>query len=195
VAYATATELKSELQQANVTFDRDDDLYEALVDEASEAIDRYCLRTFEVPGSASARTFTASSCGTHVLDLDDIASTSGLAVATGTDGTYTALDADDWFAEADTVTGMVTGIRSTGRFPRSSIGRRTVQVTARWGWPAVPGPVHRACLIWARRLYTRKDSPSGVLGFGDLGAVRLPAVDPDVRSLLDPFVARWRLIA
>ena len=67
--------------------------------------------------------------------------------------------------------------------------------TARFGWPEVPGPVHRACIIWARRLYTRKDSPAGVLGFGDMGAVRLSVVDPDVRSLLDPFRDSGRLIA
>jgi hypothetical protein len=63
-----------------------------------------------------------------------------------------------------------------------------VQVTARWGWPAVPEPVRSACGILAGRLFKRADSLLGVAGFGDLGAITLRAVDPDVQRMLAPYV-------
>jgi hypothetical protein len=66
--------------------------------------------------------------------------------------------------------------------------RPTVQVTARWGWPAVPEPVRSACGILAGRLFKRADSLLGVAGFGDLGAITLRAVDPDVQRMLAPYV-------
>lgn len=195
--YASADELKAELQADNVAFTRDDALYAALVEEASEAIDRFCLRTFAVPTQATARLYRPTRDGCEVFELDDIASTAGLVVAVDTtdSGSFTTLSSGDWWAEVDNVTGMVDAIHATGRFPRSSAGRPTVEVTARYGWPTVPGPIHRACLLWARRLYTRKDSPAGVLGFGDMGAVRLSAMDPDVQSLCAPYRRIGRLVA
>ena len=164
--YATAAELKAELQPDDSTFARDDALYASLVQEASDAIDKYCRRSFVVPGAVSVRTYSVDSRG-KIIGLDDIASTSGLAIETdaGGTGTFTALDASSWFADVENGTGRVLAIYSTGKFPSSQVGRRTVRITARFGWPSVPSPVHRACLLWARRLYVRKDSPAGVLGF------------------------------
>jgi hypothetical protein len=61
-------------------------------------------------------------------------------------------------------------------------------VTARWGYPKVPEPVRSACGILAGRLYKRADSLLGIAGFGDLGAITLRAVDPDVQRMLAPYV-------
>lgn len=41
--------------------------------------------------------------------------------------------------------------------------------------------------IYAARLYTRKDSPEGVAGWGELGVIRLRD-DPDVRRLIGPYL-------
>jgi hypothetical protein len=48
-------------------------------------------------------------------------------------------------------------------------------------WPEV---VERACTMLAARLYRRRHSVGGFEGFGDLGLVRVPALDPDIEDLL-----------
>lgn len=50
-----------------------------------------------------------------------------------------------------------------------------------------PWAMHTAVLIVAARLYKRRVSPEGVAGFGELGAVRISATDPDV----GPLLGRW----
>ena len=47
----------------------------------------------------------------------------------------------------------------------------------------LPDRAHQACLIHAARLYRRRDSIDGTLGFGDLGVVRVGKVDADVNAL------------
>jgi hypothetical protein len=70
-----------------------------------------------------------------------------------------------------------------------------VQVTAIFGWPSVPEPVTQATIIQASRLFKRYDSPLGVAGFGDMGAIRVSrALDPDVGQLVEPY-RRMRLFA
>ena len=56
-----------------------------------------------------------------------------------------------------------------------------------WAYPAdtvdLPDAGHEACLIHASRLYRRRDSIDGTIGFGDLGAVRVGRYDADVEAL------------
>jgi hypothetical protein len=47
--------------------------------------------------------------------------------------------------------------------------------------------VTQACIIQASRIYKRLDSPLGVAGFGDMGAIRVGKVDPDVAMLIRPY--------
>jgi hypothetical protein len=47
----------------------------------------------------------------------------------------------------------------------------------------VPDRAHEACLLHAARLYRRRDSIDGTLGFGDLGVVRVGRTDADVDGL------------
>jgi len=51
-----------------------------------------------------------------------------------------------------------------------------------------PSPVRMAVLLTAHRLWKRRTSPEGVAGFGDLGAIRITAVDADVEQLLSPYL-------
>lgn len=195
MAYCTAEELKLELQGDDEDFDRDDAIYEAVVVEASAAIDQYCHRSFEVPGAATTRYFSTTLNGLEIYQLDDIASATDLVIATDSSDSGSYSTVTNWFSEVDNLTGAITGIRFTSATYPSHQGRRNVRVTARFGWPETPTPVHRAAVILARRLYSRKDSVAGVLNFGDLGGVRIPKIDPDVASLLNPFVKYDGMIA
>jgi hypothetical protein len=57
-------------------------------------------------------------------------------------------------------------------------------VTAKWGWPAVPDDIEVATQILTADLYKRKDSPGGVLGLGDLGAIRMSPLGRDVTAMV-----------
>ena len=52
-------------------------------------------------------------------------------------------------------------------------------------WPAggLPDVVFQAALFHAARLYRRRDSLDGTIGWGDMGLVRVGRVDPDIESL------------
>ena len=56
--------------------------------------------------------------------------------------------------------------------------RRTNQVYASGGF--VPDLAFDACVKHAARLYRRRDSIDGTLGFGDVGLVRVGRTDPDI---------------
>jgi len=48
--------------------------------------------------------------------------------------------------------------------------------------------VREATILQASRLFTRLDSPLGVAGFGEMGAMRVSFKgDPDVMMLLAPY--------
>ena len=68
-----------------------------------------------------------------------------------------------------------------------------VQVTAKWGWSAVPAAVVNANLIQAARFLKRRDSPYGIAGSPDMGnEMRLLAkLDPDVALLLRHYKVLW----
>jgi hypothetical protein len=49
--------------------------------------------------------------------------------------------------------------------------------------------VTEAVILQSSRLFTRLDSPLGIAGFGDMGAMRVSFKgDPDVNMLLSPYV-------
>jgi hypothetical protein len=81
----------------------------------------------------------------------------------------------------------ITMIRPIGIYFQTTVAPAYLQVTAKWGWPSVPSPVTSACILLAGRLVKRGDSLLGVAGFGDLGAITVRAIDPDVERMLRPY--------
>lgn len=61
-----------------------------------------------------------------------------------------------------------------------------VKITGTWGWSTIPPEVNHACLIMATQLFREKDSPWGIAGVGDLGAIRTQQ-SPFLIDLLRPF--------
>ena len=47
----------------------------------------------------------------------------------------------------------------------------------------VPDSGYEACLLHAARLYRRRDSLDGTVAYGDLGAIRVGRVDPDIDAM------------
>lgn len=187
--YCTLNELKEILRILDTV---DDELLEARINEASRVIDDHCNRRFYADITASARVFT--SIDGNTIFVDDISSTTDLVVKTDSagNGTYaTTLAATDF--QSQPLNSIVKGspitsvqARIQGTFPTVEVPPGC-QVTAKWGWPSIPDPVHSACLILAGRLVKRGDSLLGVAGFGELGAITVRAIDPDVERMLRPY--------
>jgi hypothetical protein len=139
--------------------------------------------------------------------IDDIAGTAlTLKTSTQADGTFDLQwSRSDYQLEPlngnlDGLTWSYDKIRAVGDylFPtvNANYGEQAlVQVTAIFGWPSVPEPVTQATIIQASRIFKRYDSPLGVAGFGDLGAIRVSRfLDPDMAQLVEPY-RRMRIFA
>jgi hypothetical protein len=53
----------------------------------------------------------------------------------------------------------------------------------------LPDALYEAALLLASRLYRRRDSLDGTIGWGDMGVVRVGLKDPDVEALLAQYEA------
>jgi len=185
-SYVALSELKSAL---GITGSTDDDFLNLAIDSAEESIDDLCGRVFTAAGSASARTYRAQP---YLVVTDDVSTLTGLVVKTDTngDGTFdTTWASSDYQVEPLnnlTKGRSVNNLRAVGSytFPVYGDGLASVEVTADWGWPAVPDSIKQSALMLAARLYSRKASPMGVIGVGDFGPVRVSRSDPDIAHLL-----------
>lgn len=181
----------------------DVDLLDRAINAASRAIDRHCGRRFWMDAAVVARQYRPGDA--YSVFVDDIATSAGVIVKTDTtgDGTYaTTWDSNDFDLEPRNAAVVASG--STGdaysfwqitaiddkTFPLHD-RRATLQVTAKFGWSAVPVDVEEACILKAASLLKRKDAPFGVAGFGDFGVVRIRR-DEDVFRLLHPYVRHAR---
>lgn len=174
MSYVTLAEFKAYLGGfTTVDVNRDTNLQAAL-DTAAARIDKLCGRTFTL-GTLDTITYrTARKTfveGTEYgLIVPDIATAAGLVVDHGAI-TY---DEDDL---------PITTLYSAAPWPEPS-----VELTRVPGWPSVPDEIVQATKILAARLFRRSASPEGVIGSEQWGVVRLARTDPDVQSLIDPFV-------
>jgi len=202
--YATRNQVKAALRIG--TADTiDDDLIDNCVGAASRLIDGYCNRRFWQTGTAEARVYQAED--SFYCSIDDIAGTAlTLKTSTQADGTFDLTwSRSDYQLEPlngnlDGLTWSYDKIRAVGDYLFPTVNanygdQALVQVTAIFGWPAVPEPVTQATIIQASRIFKRYDSPLGVAGFGDLGAIRVSRfLDPDMAQLVEPY-RRMRIFA
>ena len=184
--YVALSELKTAL---GISGSADDDFLNLAIDAAEKSINDLCGRKFTADASASARTYRAQP---YLAVTDDISTLTGLIVKTDTsaDGTFdTTWASTDYQVEPlNNITKgrSVNNLRAIGSytFPVYGDGQVSVEVTAKWGWPAVPDPVKQSALMLSSRLYGRKASVMGIIGVGDFGPVRISRSDPDVAFLL-----------
>ena len=192
--YCSVEEVRNQLGDAGSRLDTG--LLEKAVSAASRAVERYCGRRFWQDPAPVARQFNPADV--YCADVGDISTKVGLIVQTDNmgDGSYTrTLAANDFRleplnADADGQAFAWTRIVSQRPWLQSYTGPLRppyLQVTARWGWSAVPDEVAEATILKATGLYKRRDAPFGVAGFGDFGAVRITRRDPDVVDLLNPY--------
>lgn len=195
--YCTVQDLRDQLGDAGTSLPTS--LLERAVNASSRAIDNHCHRHFWLDTGVATRTYMVED--PWAVYVDDIGTRSGLIVKVGTDGINfpTTLTSGtqfileprnaDQYATASYGAYAFWQIRMVGTaFPTPSCNLPTLQVTARFGWSAVPDDITEACIIKASSLFKRKDAPFGVAGFTEFGAVRITRSDIDVLDLLKDYV-------
>lgn len=218
--YATVGELRSYVRAG----DSADDAQLALaIATASREIDRACNRQFGQVPAPTARYYPQPRWDRRrlrwVVEIDDLMTTTGLAVAYDSTGDETwatavtayllrpvnaAADGLPWtqLTLDSSAFGTTPGLTildlidaQAGLPPLSLFAPRedAVRVTARWGWAGVPDAIRQACLLQASRLLARRDSPFGVAGSPEVGSeLRLLAkLDADVAVTLRPYRRAW----
>ena len=186
--YCSLAEIKA---SARITDNVDDTLLELAVESASRMIDSYTQRYFYNAGTAT-RLFAPQD--SYVAEIDDLITLTTLQTSDG-DNFGTTWAAKDYQLEplngnVDGLTGHpTTRIRAVDDFIFNVLdGEATVRVVGVWGWSAVPTAVKQATVIQAARIFKRNDSPLGIAGFGEMGAVRVGVqLDPDVKHLIDVY--------
>jgi len=192
--YCTLSDIKAALR---ITDSVDDALLELSVEAASRQIDGATDRIFYNAGSAT-RVFLPTD--PYSCEIDDLATLTTLKTSSAADGNFDVTwEATDY--ELHPLNGKVGGayspftdIKAIGDylFPiwttsTTNSNEATVQVTGTWGWTSVPVAIKQATILLAMRQFKRYDSPLGVAGFGDLGAIRVGKLDPDVDALVMPY--------
>jgi hypothetical protein len=202
--YATRNQIKAALRIGTADT-LDDELIDNCAGAASRLIDGYCNRQFWSVGSATSRVYTAEN--DFYCSIDDIAGTAIVLKTSGaTDGNFDVTWSPSDY-QLEPLNGRLDGlqwsydkIRAVGDYLFPTVNgnygeQALVQVTAVFGWPSVPEPVTQATIIQASRIFKRYDSPLGVAGFGDLGAIRVSRfLDPDMAQLVEPY-RRLRMFA
>lgn len=187
MTYASLSQVKASLR---LTDSVDDAVISVALAAADEAIDAWCGRTFSTAGTVDATRYYAAGKADYV-EIDDC--TAITSVATSTDGATWALTTD-YQAEplnnrADGMTWPYTRLRAlNGTYWPTLNGIQTVRVVGRFAFGYVPNSVVQAAILTTSRWFRRSDSPLGVAGWGDVGAIRVQrAIDPDVEVLLSPY--------
>jgi hypothetical protein len=186
--YATLNQLKAAVR---ITDAIDDSLLEMAVESASRMIDAECDRSFFTSGTAT-RDFTPNDA--YTVDTDDLTQIVSVKIDDDGDLTYAiTLQTSDY--QAEPVNRLVSGntfpiyrLRMIGDYLLPLWGQQaTVRIEGVYGFTPTPIQITQATIIQASRIYKRLDSPLGVAGFGDMGAIRVGKVDPDVAQLIRPF--------
>ena len=185
--YITLSLLKSSLSIDDAI---DDDFLELAIESASRQIDQHCERQF----FQTSATRVYAPRDSYVCEIDDLVSLTSLKTSSDADGVFdTTWQSKDYQLEPlNNIVGGIetptTQIRATDEYLFvTDGGEATVQVEGTFGWSSIPVQIQQATLILSSRLFERRNSPLGVAGFGDLGAIRVSKIDADIENLIGPF--------
>lgn len=161
--YATVAQYKA---RATKSSSSDDTEIDQVLTAVTRLIERQCGRFFNQDASAVTRLYDGN--GRARLYVDDIATLTGLVVKVDLNGDYDFADADE---ELTKDTHYWVGPANADKAPEpapwrflevvpdnSRLGiwpdqRRAVQVTAKFGWPAVPAAIREATVLMTREIF------------------------------------------
>lgn len=178
--YAVLAELKAwvgitdSAQDANLAF---------ALEAASRQIDVYCGRRFYLDGSATARTYTARTGGLVVVDDIGVAAPT-VATAQAYSGSYSTTWTENQFSgygfRVEPQSAITDGFpitHLTSLFNQWPQHTAAIEVTARWGWPAVPPVVIQATLTAAATLWQASGMLQATAGQPGIRSIQLAGSD------------------
>jgi hypothetical protein len=187
-AYCAITDVRN-VDVVNVTGATHDDLMTKVINGVSRKIDLFCGRRFYY--ISETRYYKAKD--DYCLDVNDIASSSGITIETDLNGDgvyeYSWSSTDYYMAGYNDVLDnwpySQIEITPQGLYTFSK-QRKGNKITAPFGWPSIPEPVVLACILQSSRVWARFKTPLGQAGASAVGMITLdiPALDPDVEEML-----------
>lgn len=178
--YATLTELKAWVgvtdaaQDANLTF---------ALEAASRQVDEFCGRRFYLDGATTARTYTARTRSLLVVDDIGVAAPT-VATSQAYSGTYNTVWTENQFSgygfRVEPQSAIVAGRPITmliSLFNDWPTHTAAVEVTADWGWPAVPPIVVQATLETAAQLWKASGMLQATGGQPGIRSIQLAGSD------------------
>ena len=191
-AYASLADLK-DTDVLQFTDTSHDAILEREINAASRAIDEWCGRFFYPVTPAEAHYFTADEH--DYVKIHDVYTTTGFVLKTDLDGdgtfetTWASTDYNLWpYSPVNNEPYTMIEVAAAGQYAFPTIPKG-VEVTASFGWAAVPNAINQACVMLANRLHKRNSTILGQAGATAVGAItlRIPRIDPDVEMLLKPY--------
>jgi hypothetical protein len=195
--YASAAELRSFIADGSSGSETELNL---AIETASRSVDRATNRQFGKADEVESRWYGAvfdssSPYGPQrrwTVDIDDIMTADGLAVAFGDGAEVTG----------EPLTGVLpapVNAVANGRpwtkllLPHGVSGGSPIRVTGLFGWTAVPDAIKLATMIQASRLFARRHAPFGILGSPETGGELrlLERLDADLMTSVRPYVRMW----
>lgn len=167
-AYALAADYRARIDKADIA---DDTVIDAQLTAVSRIIDQRCRRFFTQDAVPVARLFDGN--GKARVYVADIATTTGLVVKVDQNADYDyadsnetlAISTDFWVGPDNALLGaeprpfqFVDIIPTSTKLSVFPVQRRAIEVTATWGWPAVPGAIKEATIAITREIRDMQES-------------------------------------
>ena len=201
MAYATAAELRTQIEKVGTTGSGSDAALGVILDAVTKTIDQHCNRPdgFLSSPVASARYYSGK--GKPYLLIDECTAITEVAVkAAETDTTYTVWTASDWQAASgdprrpawNSLPYNLLIIPLGGNYAAFTIGSQepTVKTTANWGYAAIiPPAIKQATIALASRWYKQgQASWSDTLVSVELGQMIYRRENVDILKMLERFI-------
>jgi len=197
--YTSKAEYKARFYDEGQGDTKDDAAIESVITAVSRSIDNICWQRFFTTASAETRYFTAEF--RKWLKLPErIISVTTLKTDDDGDRTYentwetTDFDLLPYNASLDGEPYRWIETTPNGNYGFPVGVAKGVEISGKFGWSSVPGPVVEACLLASHRIMTRRNLPLGVSGAAAVGNLTLTIErmksDPDIMELLSPYMMR-----
>ena len=204
-AYITLAQAKDthELAYLDSTYDVD---LSNCINAVSREIDNTCNQRFYVDAADVTKYFSPSMNDQCIID--PMVSITSLATDSSLDRTYatvwatTDYDLYPYNSPANGEPYWRIDITPNGKntfnaqpyatpyaYPYPKANAKYVKIVGKFGWPAVPEPIKRACILWTLRTWARSSTPLGVSAMSALGQMKIevPPLDPDIDQLLSNY--------